>query len=55
MDEWVWIVFSNYNVQTMVMLGVIGFVPVWVLYMMFVRKKKWSLRKVKEVEVTEEA
>jgi len=44
-DEWVWITFSNYNVQTMTMLGVIGSVPMWVLYMVFIRKKKWTLRK----------
>lgn len=41
--EWMWIVFSNYTVLTFTMLGIIGAVPCWVLYMVFVKKKKWNL------------
>jgi hypothetical protein len=48
-DEWVYIVFSNYSVLTFVMLGTIGLVPVWIGWMVFIKKKRWSLRKCKEV------
>ncbi len=44
-EEWVWIVLSNYNAKTFTMLGVIGAVPMWVLYMFIVKKKKWNLRR----------
>jgi len=48
-DEWVYIVFSNYSMLTFFMMGMIGVVPVWIGWMLFVRKKKWSTSKVKEV------
>jgi len=44
-EEWVYIVFSNYSVLTFAMMGTIGAVPVWIGWMLIVRKKKWSLRK----------
>ncbi len=44
-DEWVWIIFSNYSILTFSMLGVIGMIPVWFGYMIIVKRKKWSLRK----------
>ena len=47
-EEWVWIVFSNYSCLTFGMLGMIGAVPCWILWILFVRKKKWSLRNTKE-------
>lgn len=47
-DEWVYIVFSNYSVLTFTMLGTIGVVPVWILWMLFVKKKKWSIKTAKE-------
>ena len=52
-NEWVFIVYSNYTVLTFIMLGTIGAVPCWILYMIFIRKKKWSLRK--EVQAHAEA
>jgi len=48
-EEWVYIVFSNYSILTFTMLGAIGLVPVWIGWMLVIRKKKWSLRKHKEV------
>jgi len=49
-EEWVEIVVSNYSCLMFVMLGVIGAVPAWIGYMVIVEKKKWSLRKNKEVK-----
>lgn len=46
-DEWTYIVFSNYSVLTFVMLGTIGLVPVWILYMIIAKKKKWSFNTAK--------
>lgn len=49
-EEWIWLVYSNYTVLTFVMLGTIGAVPCWIGYMIFIKKRKWSLkRRVKEV------
>ena len=45
-DEWIYIVFSNYSVLTFTMLGVIGFIPVWIGWQLIVKKKKWSFWKV---------
>jgi len=54
-EEWVWVVFSNYTVLTFVMMGMIGAVPMWVAYMVLFKKKKWSAKKAwhmgSEVEV----
>jgi len=50
-EDWTWLVFSNYSVLLFVMLGVIGGVPSWTLYMLFVKKKKWSLRKAVSVKI----
>lgn len=47
-DEWVYIVFSNYSALTFTMLGVIGFVPVWIGWMLLVKKKRWSIKAAKE-------
>ena len=46
-EEWVYIVHSNYSVATFVMLGVIGMVPVWVIWKGVLKRKKWSWGKVK--------
>ena len=43
-EEWIYIIFSNYTVSTFTMLGTIGAVPIWIGWMLFVRKKKWRLR-----------
>ena len=48
-EEWVWITFSNYNMLLLFMLGVIGGVPCWIIWTVVVKRKKWSLRKKKEV------
>lgn len=44
-EEWMWIVFSNYTVLTFTMMGTIGAVPVWFAYMIW-KGKKWSWRKL---------
>ena len=49
-DEWKWIVFSNYNCLMFGMLVVIGYVPVWIVWNMIVKKKKWSASKVKQLK-----
>ncbi|MBU1172965.1 MAG: DUF2723 domain-containing protein [Proteobacteria bacterium] len=48
-EDWTWLVFSNYSVLLFTMLGTIGAVPVWIGYMLIVKRKKWSFRKVQEV------
>lgn len=48
-NDWKNIVISNYNIMTFSMLGVIGAVPVWILYMFIVKKKKWHINKAKEI------
>jgi hypothetical protein len=45
-DEWVYIIFGNYSIMTFTMMGTIGAVPCWVLWMFFVKKKKWSFKKL---------
>jgi len=42
-EKWKNIVMSNYNMVFFGMLGVIGFVPYWILQQIIVKKKKWSL------------
>jgi hypothetical protein len=54
-EEWTWIIFSNYNMRTFTMLAVIGAVPAWILYMMFVKKKKWKFKNVKNKLVGSDA
>lgn len=50
-SQWVYIIFSNYNVMVFGMMGCIGAVPCWVLWMLIFKKKKWSLKKNhKEIE-----
>ena len=49
-DEWRWIVFSNYNCLMFGMLVVIGYVPVWIVWNIFVKKKKWSASTVKQLK-----
>jgi hypothetical protein len=34
------------------MLGTVGFVPAWIGYKVIVEKKKWSLKKNKEVRTS---
>lgn len=48
-EEWVYIVFSNYSVLTFTMLGTIGLIPSWILYMLIFKKKRWNVNKCKEV------
>jgi hypothetical protein len=51
-EQWTWVTFSNYSILTFVMMAAAGVVPCWILYMLFIKKKKWKLRKPKnEVEV----
>jgi hypothetical protein len=45
--EWKNVLLSNYNVLTMVMLGTIGAVPLWILWQLIIKKKKWKMNKVK--------
>jgi len=45
-EEWIYIVFSNYTVLTFTMMGTIGMVPVWTGWMVIVRRKKWDVRNV---------
>lgn len=40
-SEWRDIVFSNYNMLTIFMMSVCGGVPVWILYQLIIKKKKW--------------
>lgn len=47
-NEWVWIVFSNYTVLTFVMMATIGAVPVWIVYQFVIKKRKWSIGKMKD-------
>lgn len=47
-EKWTMIIFSNYSVLTFAMLGSIGFVISWIGYMIVVKRKKWSVSKVKE-------
>ncbi len=49
--EWVYIIFSNYSVATFSMMGMIGAVPCWILYMILVKRKKFSFRKVIHAKV----
>ena len=44
-DEWIYIVFSNYTVLAFTMMGMIGVVPMWIGYMLVVKRKRWSFRK----------
>jgi len=44
-EEWVQIVVSNYSCLMFGMLGVIGGISVWIGYMVFVRKRKWNLKR----------
>lgn len=46
--QWVWLVFSNYSVLTMTMMALVGAIPCWIFYMVFIRKKKFHLSR-KEV------
>lgn len=41
--QWIWIVFSNYSVLTMTMMALVGAVPCWIIYMKFIKKKKFQL------------
>jgi hypothetical protein len=49
-EEWIYIVFSNYSIASFMMMGGIGAVLFWIVWMIVVKKKKWSLRKHKEIE-----
>jgi hypothetical protein len=51
-NQWIYIVFSNYSVLTFVMMSAIGAVPCWIGYMIIFKKKRWSLKKIigKETE-----
>lgn len=44
-EEWYSIVFSNYNILTFTMLGTIGAIPLWVLYMFLIKRKRWRLKR----------
>ena len=48
-EEWIYIIFSNYSVLTFMMMGTIGFIPIWIIGMVVIRKKKWSFKKIREV------
>lgn len=48
-EEWIYIIFSNYTILTFTMMAFIGAVPCWILYMFIIKKKKWSIKKAKEV------
>ena len=52
-NDWKNIIYSNYNVQTMVMLGTIGGVPCWIAWELWKdnRKKNKKVNRVKEVKV----
>lgn len=54
-EEWTWIVFSNYTVLTFIMMGSIGAVPMWVAWQVLIKKRGWSAKKAlhlgREVEV----
>jgi hypothetical protein len=47
-EEWIYIVFSNYSVLTFIMLGTIGSVPLWIIWTLVIKKKKWSIRRLVE-------
>ena len=49
-EKWRDLIMSIYSMLTFVMLGTIGGVISWVCYMAIVKKKRWSLRKKKEVK-----
>ena len=54
-SDWKNIIYSNYNVQTMIMLGVIGGVPCWIAMELWKdNKKKKMLNKIKVVSKTNE-
>lgn len=46
-DNWVFIVQSNYSVLTFFMLGCIGFIPILII-IKFIKRKKWSVGNIKE-------
>ena len=54
-EEWTWIIFSNYNIRTFLELAVIGAVPAWILYMVFIKKRKWKMQNVKNKLVRSDA
>lgn len=47
-NEWVYIVLSNFSLLTFGMLGVIGVVPAWFLWSIVVRKKRWHFSSARE-------
>jgi hypothetical protein len=51
-EEWKDILVSNYSCLMFGMLGTVGFVPAWIGYKVIVEKKKWSLKKNKEVRTS---
>ena len=54
-NDWKNIIYSNYNVQTMIMLGVIGGVPCWIAMELWKdNKKKKNANKIKVVSKTNE-
>ncbi len=45
--EWNNVLMSSYSILTFIMLGTIGGAPCWILWQLFVKKRKWSLSNVK--------
>lgn len=45
-NEWIYIVFSNYSVLTFLMMAVSGAIPIVLIYMIIKKKKKWSFNKL---------
>jgi len=45
-SQWTMIIFSNYSVLTFAMLGGIGFVVSWTGWMLFIKRKKFSARRL---------
>ncbi len=45
--EWQYITFSNYNCLFFFILGTIGLIPAWIVYMLVVKRKKWSFEEGK--------
>jgi hypothetical protein len=50
-EEWIYIIFSNYSIATFAMIGMIGATPCWILWMTFVKKKKFNFRRIIHVKI----
>jgi hypothetical protein len=53
-EEWVNVSWTNYSVMLFLMMALIGAIPCWILWMIIVKKKKWTISANTEKEVMKE-